>query len=851
MAGKLKNWVLFFGMALPWAGISQTSTGIKILNEEAGLSQNFVYDILQDRKGFLWISTGAGLSRYDGRETKNFYQRDGLSNDFITSSKITKNGLMVLGHYQGSISLYNGVSFKKIFGDSLNSEIISLEEDKQGNLWCFSKSKGIIKLNSDLTDPEIYFPAELYGKIIYQAKIVGSRVWVATNEGFYLFQVVSQKLLFIDSAEELLTTEVTAIESRDSDSSRCWVGTADGNIYALKMGNSVQIESTSSFPYLSGQRISSILIEKNDKLWVATSSKGLYQFTTLGASRLVLKGDFANHLELQSISKLIVDSSGALWAATLGQGCIKLFSKNFHYFDFGKWNVNQVVGVAETPYGYFVATDVGLLKFYTDSLNSGRVEQVDKFKNQQILSICKVRSSEYWLSTHENGIYSLDAGVSHFRAIGLSGIDGTPLKVRFFKKGKDGTFWISSIGNGVYQLDATGKKLQHFSTQNGLIHNDIFAIYSDIKDRVWFGSQGAGLARLDPDQSWKLFSQQGIFPSRDVNDFAEDADGNIWIATDGQGLFRFGDDKFENVLKSSVQQANYPKGVVNTKQGLWLSYRKGIAFFNTNTNKNRALTSQDGLLDSETYASSIVKNTSGQLVFLNQKGITLYNGGSSISDILLIPKLTAIRLFFKTPIVATPSNTEILNGQFPSVKLAFDQNHLTFDFSAVDLSYSGKTYYRYRVKEIENEWAPPITQNSVTYTSLNPGQYNLLVQATNDLENWHEEIMEYSFQIDKPYWQQWWFYLSQVSAICLLFGATYYASRSDRTKLSLLRVMVFVCLFIVFEFLQGWIDPFASTFLGQTPVYRTLLNLVLAFLLLPVEGTIRYFFTGEKSTPLR
>lgn len=824
---------------------AQSDVRIHRFTEEQGLAQNFVYDIRQDHRGFLWICTGAGVSRYDGHELKNFYQSDGLADNFITASYLTRNKQLVLGHYQGSISIFNGVYFQKVFGDSLNSEIVSIDEDAKGNVWCFSKSKGMIMLNAELKNVVIQFPGELRGKIVYQAMVVGSNVWMGTSEGFYLFEINNSKLLFVNAAEALRTMEVTAIAQQGTDSVHCLAGTADGELYRLKLGNSVQIEKTYSLPLLSGKRISSLLLPTPDELWVGTSSHSIYTFMISNAEVKLLQ-NFESQINLHSVSKLYRDQYGSTWVGTLGKGVHKIEPNRFSYLDLASWGVTHVHGAAATSFGYCVATDAGLLKLEVEASGIQRVEREPQFGKTEVLSVFALNDQSYWLGTAQ-GIYKWNQQT--FTPIKLAGEDGMPVRARFFQKASTESVWVSAIGNGVYELDANGKVVQHFSTTTGFMHNDIFAIHADAQQRVWFGSQGAGLASVDKNGNWKLYSQQSIFPSRDVNDITQDTHGVIWIATDGQGLFRYEKDSFQHVVVSSTQQAGYIKGVMADEKGLWLSYRNGITYYNIQTNKSRAFTATDGLLNSETYASNMVPGAHQQILFLNETGVTLFRDSKKVEDVTLVPQLTAIRLFFNKSIHAEPSQIQSANGTFPPVELQFDQNHLTFDFSAVNLNYTGTVFYRYRVKEIEQEWAPPITQNSITYTSINPGNYTLMVQASNDPQNWSDPILEYSFTIRKPYWQQAWFYLVQVVAICILFGVTYFVSRSDRTRLSVLRIMVFVCLFIVFEFLQNWIDPFTSSYLGQAPIYRTALNLILALLLLPVERLIRIFFTGHKQLP--
>ncbi len=51
---------------------------------EKELSQPYVYSILQDLNGYLWIGTGNGLSKYDGFAFKNHTVNDSLADNFIT-----------------------------------------------------------------------------------------------------------------------------------------------------------------------------------------------------------------------------------------------------------------------------------------------------------------------------------------------------------------------------------------------------------------------------------------------------------------------------------------------------------------------------------------------------------------------------------------------------------------------------------------------------------------------------------------------------------------------------------------------------------------------------------------------
>jgi ligand-binding sensor domain-containing protein len=506
-------------------------------------------------------------------------------------------------------------------------------------------------------------------------------------------------------------------------------------------------------------------------------------------------------------------------------------------------NVEKVYDIEEGPHGYYIATDVGMFIWASDSIKKNRTSKFNQLPADAVISVFSGVDNFLWIGTENSGIYKHSETKNQLKKVSLSLPDGKPMRARFFVQDIQGNTWISTIGQGVFKLDKNDAVLSHLSTEVGFIHNDIFAIHPDRKGRVWFGSQGAGLARLDPDNSMHLLSQEGIFPSHDVNDITEDGDGNIWIATDGQGYFKFNESGFENVGESKDRLTAFIAGIAFNKQNrIWLAYRKGISYLDLRTGKQRDFTTKDGLQNNESYGSKIMVDSKDNVLICHESGITILNALKANSDLILKTYLTGVRVSFEQSVEVTPSKEQILASVFPPISLPYNQNHLTFDFTATSINYSGPIYYRYFIKEFESTWSPPITGHAVTYSSLNPGSYTLLVQATNNLEAWVDPTLEYHFTIQKPYWQKWWFYLLQITGICALFGSTYLLSRNEKTKTSILRVMVFTCLFIVFEFIQNLVEPIASNHIGQAPIFKSLINLGLAILLLPMEKTFRTFF---------
>lgn len=82
---------------------------------------------------------------------------------------------------------------------------------------------------------------------------------------------------------------------------------------------------------------------------------------------------------------------------------------------------------------------------------------------------------------------------------------------------------------------------ESFTTRQGLPHNWIYDLYQDSHDRLWAGTWGGGVARLEAGK-WKTFTQSDGLHCNEVTCIREDPHGRIWLATDN-GLNIMEDDR--------------------------------------------------------------------------------------------------------------------------------------------------------------------------------------------------------------------------------------------------------------------------------------------------------------------
>lgn len=122
-----------------------------------GFISNSVYAINEDKNGNLWFGTDQGVYKYDGRTFRNYNQRDGLNHIDISRKSILvdKLGTIWVGTHSGvflydpSADRHGGQSFS-LFKQLAAINVAGIMEDKSGNIWFASSTKGVFRYDAGL-----------------------------------------------------------------------------------------------------------------------------------------------------------------------------------------------------------------------------------------------------------------------------------------------------------------------------------------------------------------------------------------------------------------------------------------------------------------------------------------------------------------------------------------------------------------------------------------------------------------------------------------------------------------------------------------------------------------------------
>ncbi|MEZ4986809.1 MAG: two-component regulator propeller domain-containing protein [Saprospiraceae bacterium] len=225
---------------------------------------------------------------------------------------------------------------------------------------------------------------------------------------------------------------------------------------------------------------------------------------------------------------------------------------------------NQVAGELSTP------TDVIIDTLF-----------VNNAPNNITRAMVQDKSGDIWLATF-GGLFKYDG--NSFTNILKEG--------SFFSilKDSNGNLWFGAIGSGVYLYN--GEFFQNFTTDDGLVNNEIVCIYEDKMGNIWLGANG-GVSRYDG-KSFRNYVINGDTISEDstgyvipnlqrpineVNTIIEDKTGKLWLGTRNK-TFTYDGKSFTAVAQNGKPFTNVRWIIEDKKENIWLGGNEGLWRYN-------------------------------------------------------------------------------------------------------------------------------------------------------------------------------------------------------------------------------------------------------------------------------
>lgn len=323
-----------------------------------GLSQNRIFDITQDKLGFIWIGTEDGLNRYDGYNFKIYKNIPGDSTSLIANTVfkllITQSGDLWISNSLYGLSKFNSenetfINYQNDHSDPntlISNRVRDISEDKKGNLWICTHDKGFDYL--DVSTGKFYHmtnmlpPGYIMNNSRYSFAFQDSRenLWIGGSGEVRQFKIeYSQKGIPLLKPVKLNIKIYKASKITEDNDGTIWIGTVANGLYRFDRKSQLlelyRLDNT-DFDF-NKMLITDIKTEGINTLWLSAlysengqsaiynSGYGVLKINLLSKEVQQFKNDPENEKSISSndISKLFLDRTNVLWAGAVISGINK------------------------------------------------------------------------------------------------------------------------------------------------------------------------------------------------------------------------------------------------------------------------------------------------------------------------------------------------------------------------------------------------------------------------------------------------------------------------------------------------------------------------------------------------
>ena len=516
-----------------------------------------------------------------------------------------------------------------------------------------------------------------------------------------------------------------------------------------------------------GARPTAVLRTRNGRTWVGTREAGAFVY--LPSAGQWLRLDERSGLGRDHVTALLEDRWGYVWIGTHGGGLSRYAGRQFVRYGTSEGLRQRTVHdlVRDSADGYWLAAGrAGLTYFRGDNFRHYGPAEGYPLRDTRCLLM---DGDRLWIGTRGTGLFLYDSLGFHAIAPADS-LEG--LAITSLAKDQLGGLWVGTAGQGLLQLAApdTSYRIPAFR-RYPLPGGAVTALLIDRQARIWVGSD-AGLA------SWTPQGLQAVpgMVGRAVRDLALGIDRTLYAATDA-GLYAapaaggredwVALESMENDLRSVVADSLGFVWVASPRSIFRLGGAKG--------GPPRRYTRAEGFPGGEVLPGAGLPEAGGALWLGTTDGLVFYRPGTDRRN-RVAPRvdLRDIRLFYESLQNTTyhrwltPSGTLAPGLVFPP-----GDNHLGFEFFAVNLPDPDGLRYQWRLEGAEPSWSPPTIRRDAMYPNLPPGAYTFRVRACNEEGHCGEEV-RVPFAIAAPWWQRWWVALSAVLFSGLLVAALFW-----------------------------------------------------------------------------
>lgn len=693
-----------------------------------GLPSSEVYEVYQDRKGFLWFATDNGVVKFDGSQMKVYHTKDGLTDPVVFSFFEDHRNRLWFRTFSGELSYFENDSIKEY---KFNKQLAPY------NFW------GLFNYFVTEKDELWFTVRSTLGHVDATGKITAEQ---ATDLGVYTKRVGDQylmgssskhidiKAIFIDGQKFTINGVKSPYPNRVMRNVR-WKGktyfSINREVYAYD-GKSIVKVVASANPVIN------LSIDREDHLWVGSMNGGATRYAT---------DDFRSpwspfFLEKKSVTKVFQDHERGLWFSTLENGVFHV--PNLMISHYPLESSSRIKSVVTSKEQVWIGEQ------------NGTIFQIDT-RTKKTTPVIHI----------ENSLLSMFYGKKMLVISSSTDILFYDHQLRLQKKyfGIANEFCDDKEGN-IYSVG--GFRLRKFDGKGQELRRDtVFEHYRAalVHDTLLFLSNRLGMdvrnKKLVITDSLKSFSDVKVSNILTYNDTT------ILITTLGKG-FALMDSrdrtyKFYNSENNFIADNIY--SCLLNDSLLWLGTEKGLikiplSNFNEHKFSFSNLSKKSGLISDK--IDFLVEVDNAIWAFAD-------NGFSIIPHSFKFANTQPL-FYFKEIRV---NEALILPGK--AIDLTHRQNNIEVSFGFISFN-NPNIFLRYRLSGSDN-WIYTISKR-LLFSSLAPGRYDFEMESSTDNYHWRQAMPTMTFTIIPPWWTKWY---TQLIAFCILAILGYWYFRNQQS----------------------------------------------------------------------
>jgi ligand-binding sensor domain-containing protein/putative methionine-R-sulfoxide reductase with GAF domain len=778
--------VILFSFGVWGKLMSQSNPVFYNLNTANGLSYIGVNDMCVDKKGNLWVATGNGLNMFNGKIVDKYFASEYPQ---LQSSNIVH----VICDNQNRIWVLTAGGYVSMLDENRQLHRVSIYRDNKWAraFWIFNSSKNGISIyapkgnyvfnsykpsgkNDSISQNQFTFlPLNGYDTI----GVRGFNRSFNFDDNSYLlvYEDLFFKINLLSNTVEkkYFIPHLTALAKWGDHALLAF----DRNTKEVKAIDLVTEKITYPFKDLKDQFGKSVkaffyFTEKinEDEYAFTTFNEGIYLYNRRSGKIFNYRHNIADPFSI---------SNNTQTTLTLGQKGWMFFNCNpngISYFNTQDFIANQTVftdnkgngfdgyiaGIATKDNNtYYIGTAESLLKWNrnTNTTSFSHIKDAGGepiFKNGEVISLLIDKNDHVWATTLNNGIVVTDKNLKLI------------CHLKYSEKNEPNTIHIKQLrrlvlspsGNDVWACGSNG--ICKINTQTFFIdaldstplyrfrHQHCAPLIFTDKDNIWFASGGVGLFHYNLiTQQLDSFNTQTGLISNYIFDINKDNFKNIYIGTISGLNILFPDGRIKTLTQKNGLLIDRAEGLLLDKHNrMWIGNDIGLACYNPSDSSLKTFDERYGLSIYGFRVGSYFQTPNGEFIFGTPRGLQYFHPDSLYSK--------KLNLNVSVNKIETKNIFSTIAGSV-AFKLAARDNQVTFYFSSVDFTPHVRTYYEYKLVDLDKDWIKLADQNSVRYNFLLPGKYIFKVRISNDKKNWQDSDNEVTIVIATPFYQSWWF----------------------------------------------------------------------------------------------